>query len=126
MAVLNELFGVAWIPAAVIMGIGFLDIVTGGFMFHGLMYFLDLDGYYTLREKYSDPDREIFRTERHWAYDNYSAYLHAMLCSRQFKKAWQLRKAKQKHDYLTLYNMERAWDGDKRAKQWLERDEENE
>ena len=121
-AVLYELFGVAWIPAAVITAVGLLDTVTGGFLFYKLMDLLDLDCYTTLSEKYADKERDVFREERHYAYSQYRQYLHDMLVHREFKKAWQLRRAKADPEYLTLYNMEMAWDGDERAIQWLKKE----
>lgn len=122
MAVLNQLFGIAWIPVAVIMVIGLLDRATGGFLFYRAMDILDLDCYTTLSEKYGDPDREIFRDERHMAYGNYSQYLRQIIRARDFRYAKQLRRVKRAQDYITLYYMEQAWDGDIQAKAWLEKD----
>lgn len=122
MAVLYELFGVAWIPVLVIMVIGCVDTLTGGFLFYRAMDILDLDCYTTLSEKYRDPDRDVFRKERHFAYSNYSQYLRQIIIARDFEYARQLRRVKREHDYLTLYYMEQAWDGDIQAKQWLEKD----
>ena len=121
-AVLNELFGVAWVPVAVIAIVGLLDIITGRFLFYMAIDILDLDCYSTLSEKFRDTDREVFQDERHFAYNNYSQYLRQIIVARDFECARQLWRVKREHDYLTLYYMEQAWDGDTQAKQWLEKD----
>lgn len=120
--ILNDLFGWAWIPALVIVIIGKIDSITGSLLFYKLMDLLDLDDYNTLSEKYSDPDREVFSEERHFAYSNYLPYIREIIRARDFEYARQLRRVKRAHDYITLYYMEQAWDGDIQAKQWLRKD----
>ena len=122
MAVLNQLFGVAWIPMAVVMAIGLVDTLAGGWLFYRVVDVLDLDCYTTLSEKYRDKERDVFREERHFAYDNYSQYLRQILQARDFAYARQFRHIKKAHDYLTLYYMELAWDGDTAAKNWIKKE----
>lgn len=120
--ILNELFGVAWVPVAVILVVGAMDMLTGSFLVYMFMDFIDLDGYATLWDKYRDKERDVFRYERHFAYDNYKDYLRQMLQARNFESARQLRWTMWRMDYLTLYYMEMAWDGDCYAKEWLEKE----
>lgn len=121
-ATLNNLFGAGWVIAIVILAIFVIDLLSGRYWFFRAMDLIDLDHYSTLWDKYSDPDRNEFRQERHEAYDNYSQYLREMLVARDWCTAKKFRRAKGTWDYITLYYMERAWDGDIEAKNWLEKD----
>jgi len=116
---LNVLFGVAWMPAAMVVALGAIDLMTGSFLCNMYFAFIDLDNYPTLWDKYHDPDREVFREVRNYAYENYRMCMSSMIHAHQFREAWKLRRVRKHWDYLTLYYMELAWDGDVFARRWL-------
>ena len=118
---MNGLFGVAWMPAMLIMALGLFDVATGSFLYQLYMAFIDHDNYPSLWDKYHDKEREIFREEREYAYSNYKVYFSEMLRERQFRKAWNLRRTYHRWDYLELYFQEMAWDGSEFYQRLLER-----
>ena len=73
---------------------------------------LYLDGYKSLWEKYHDTCRERYRTERHWAIDNYRRYFNRALHERDFNTCIALRKAKADRDYIAMHNIMVDMDGE--------------
>ena len=66
---------------------------------------LNLDGYRSLWDKFRDEGRELYRPERYWVNENYKAVFGDMFRHMQFKKCLEMRQAKSKGEYLTLYYM---------------------
>lgn len=94
-------------------------------MFLKLLDLLYLDGYTSLVDKYRDKERDTFREERHFANSNYNYYMAVARADNNYKYMMAMRKAKCRGDYLTLYYMELALDGNEFAIQWLNKDWEN-
>ena len=71
-----------------------------------LMDILYLDGYKSLWDKYHDPDRDLFREQRHAAYNNYRYYYNLAFRNMDFKTMFRMRRAKKRGDYLELFEIE--------------------
>ena len=69
-----------------------------------LRSFLYLDGYKSLWAKYKDPYRH-YRTERHWAIDNYRQYFNRAFKAFDFTTCGVLRYLKRNQNYIALYNV---------------------
>lgn len=64
---------------------------------------LNLDGYSSLWDKFHDEGRDLYRSERYWANENYKSVFADAFAHFQFKICLQMRAAKARNEYLTLY-----------------------
>lgn len=64
---------------------------------------LNLDGYRNLWDKFHDEGRELYRPERYWVNENYKEVFSDMFRRMKFKKCAEMRRAKKRGEYLTLY-----------------------
>lgn len=81
-------------------------------LFLKLMNLFYLDNYKTLLAKYKDPYREIFQSQRQWAYDNYKEYFKRALKEQGLQTAFIMRQLKRSGNYIRLYNIMLDVDGD--------------
>lgn len=107
-----ELLGPAGIAAAVVLFIGFIDIITGGILFIQMVNLMDCTNYPNLIAKYRDENRIKYADARNYAYTYYKEYIQEAWHERDFTQLLALKRARKAWDYIQLYNLMLDWDGD--------------